>query len=86
MEARTEHQHMIMPDIEAFVSPIDGSVVGSRSRLREHERRHGVTNASDFTQEWKKAAEKRADYYTEDKAGKRDRIEALKSAVEKHRR
>lgn len=32
----------VMGDIRAFRSPIDGSVIASRSQLREHERRHGV--------------------------------------------
>jgi glycine cleavage system H lipoate-binding protein len=33
---------VVMKDIEPFVSPVDGKVVGSRSALREHERRHNV--------------------------------------------
>ena len=31
-----------MSDIEEFVSPVDKSVIGSRSGLRNHERRHGI--------------------------------------------
>lgn len=31
-----------MRDIAEFRSPIDGSVISSRSHLREHERQHGV--------------------------------------------
>jgi hypothetical protein len=31
-----------MSDIEEFVSPVDKSVIGSRSALRNHERRHGI--------------------------------------------
>ena len=34
--------YQIMSDIEEFVSPIDKSVIGSRSKLRAHERQHGV--------------------------------------------
>ena len=33
---------MVIKDIEPFISPIDGKAVGSRSALREHERRHSV--------------------------------------------
>jgi hypothetical protein len=33
---------VVMSDIEPFVSPLDGKVIGSRSALREHERRHNV--------------------------------------------
>ena len=32
----------VMSDIEEFVSPVDKSVIGSRSGLRNHERRHGI--------------------------------------------
>lgn len=44
----------IVPDIAEFVSPLDGKTVGSRSALREHEKKFGVkqcgelTRASDF--------------------------------------
>jgi hypothetical protein len=31
-----------MSDIEEFVSPIDKTVISSRSGLRNHERRHGI--------------------------------------------
>jgi hypothetical protein len=31
-----------MRDIAEFRSPVDGSVITSRSQLREHEQRHGV--------------------------------------------
>ena len=35
----------LMPDIaEAFRSPVDGSVISSRSNLREHNRRNGVAD------------------------------------------
>ena len=39
---RPERTFMVMRDIDEFVSPIDGSTVGSRSALREHEKRHSV--------------------------------------------
>lgn len=31
-----------VPDIAPFLSPVDRTVISSRSQLREHERRHGV--------------------------------------------
>lgn len=43
-----------MPDIAEFQSPVDYSIISSRSHLREHEKRHGVRQcgelktASDF--------------------------------------
>jgi hypothetical protein len=35
-------------DIEAFVSPVDGTVVTGRASLREHNERNGVTNIGDY--------------------------------------
>ena len=32
----------IVRDVDPFLSPIDGSVIGSRRDLREHEKRHNV--------------------------------------------
>ena len=35
----------IIPDIEPYISPIDGKVIGSRSRHRDHMREHNVVEA-----------------------------------------
>ena len=34
--------HQVMGDIQEFVSPIDKTVIGSRSQIKEHERKHNV--------------------------------------------
>lgn len=34
----------IRDDIQPYVSPIDGTVIGSRSAERQHNSRHGVSN------------------------------------------
>jgi glycine cleavage system H lipoate-binding protein len=39
---RPQQTFVVMKDIEPFVSPVDGKVVGSRSALRQHERQHNV--------------------------------------------
>ena len=39
---KSEKAFVVMKDIDPFVSPIDGKMVGSRSSLRDHERRHNV--------------------------------------------
>ena len=39
---KSEQAFVVMKDIDPFVSPIDGKMVGSRSSLRDHERRHNV--------------------------------------------
>jgi len=58
-EFDANHAYHIMGDIESFVSPIDRTIIHGRSTLREHNKRHDVTNASDFTETWAKAEKKR---------------------------
>ncbi len=38
----------VMPDIAEFVSPVDYSLISSRSQLRAHERRHGVRQCGEL--------------------------------------
>ena len=53
-EAQQKHMG-VLPDIAEFQSPIDGSLITSRSQLREHERKFGVRqcgelkNATDYS-------------------------------------
>ena len=37
-------------DIEPFLSPIDGKLVSGRAALREHNKKHGVTNIADYSE------------------------------------
>ena len=39
-------------DIESFTSPVDGSVISDRAQLRNHNKRHGVTNVQDYGPNW----------------------------------
>lgn len=76
-----------MPDLEPFVSPVDGKVVSGRAALREHDRRHGVTNIADYKETWEKAAKERARLFTPGtKYDRERRIERIKAAIEQHRR
>lgn len=40
---------MVMNPMQDFVSPIDQTVISTRSQLETHNRKHGVTNASDYS-------------------------------------
>lgn len=40
--------HFVRGDVEPFVSPVDGSLIGSASQLREHNRRNGVVSMDDW--------------------------------------
>jgi len=45
----TKNVHVIS-DVQPFISPIDRSLISSRSQVREHERIHGVKQVgNDFT-------------------------------------
>ena len=69
-----------MPDIEPFISPITKEVITGRRQLRGHMKRHGVTNAADYSKDW--YANKSKKRYTrstgQDRASKQDRINSLK--------
>lgn len=47
-EARRSTVKGLGSDIKPFVSPIDGQVVSGRAALREHNKKHGVTNIADY--------------------------------------
>lgn len=57
---------MVMPDIEPFVSPVDGTVITGRKALREHNKRHNVTNAADYRETWREAAKRRERFLSGD--------------------
>jgi hypothetical protein len=40
----------VLRAIEEFKSPIDGQMISSRSQLAAHNKKHGVTNASDYSE------------------------------------
>ncbi len=66
-------------DIEAFVSPVDGTVISDRKQLREHNERNGVVNTAEFgTDHWDRKAKERADFYE----GKRTARQTQKDRME----
>lgn len=79
-----ESRLMIMPDIAPFVSTVDGKLVTGRAALREHNKRHNVTNVADFKNTWKAQAAERAKVFqgTHDR---QERAEAVARAFEKVR-
>jgi hypothetical protein len=79
-------RHEIMVDIEPFVSPVDGSFISSRSQLREHNKRHGVTNIRDYGDGYfeRKAHERNEVLQGKTPQSRKERIEALREAIAKH--
>jgi len=41
----------VQKNIEPFKSPIDGSIISCRSQLRAHNKKHGVTDIRDYSEE-----------------------------------
>lgn len=73
--------HAVMGDIEEFVSPVDGSVVGSRSDLREHNAKHNVVSVAEYEGVVDKGAmQRRHDHYQ----GRISRKEQFKRRQEIH--
>ncbi len=79
--ARRVTSTAIHGDLEPFVSPIDGSVISDRKGLREHNKRHNVVSADEFTPEfYASKAKERADMYK----GRRDARQVQRDRMEIH--
>lgn len=76
---------LICGDIESFVSPVDGSTITTRSQLREHNKRHGVTDSRDYSADWfkRKKAERDSKLQGNTAAARQDRVAALQKEMAK---
>ncbi len=76
----------IQGDIEPFVSPITGETITSRSHLRAHNHRHGVTDSRDYSDDFlvKRSHQRIAEMTGQTKAAKQERINLIKEALQKH--
>ena len=83
---RVPHGTLIVPDLEPFKSPVDGSTITGRASLRAHNKRNNVTFADDFKDHWAQKRGERDEFYSgANKRDKQERIEAIKHAIEAHR-
>lgn len=74
---------MVMKPLEAFQSPIDRSVIRTREQLKNHNKRHGVTNVRDYKDGYvEKKAHKRVND-GQNYLNKTRRID-INSAIDKH--
>lgn len=85
--SEADHHHFVRGDIPDFVSPIDGTRIGSRSQLRDHTKRYGVVPQAELCprETARKAEERRqmtAGIHPSQKAA---RIEALRASFERTR-
>lgn len=77
-------RHAIHGDIEPFKSYLDGSVIGSRRALREHNTRHGVVTQAELGNEQEAAIKRREDFYAGRPYDTERRRDALLFAAEVH--
>ncbi|MGI9336885.1 MAG: hypothetical protein ACR2P4_00020 [Gammaproteobacteria bacterium] len=75
----------IQKDIEAFISPIDKSLITSRSTLRQHHKRHGTTDARDYSPAYyaEKAKQRKIDSEGANSADRQERLNAIKASIER---
>jgi hypothetical protein len=73
----------VQGDIQPFRSPVDGTVIHSRTALRYHNEKHGVTDPRDYGPDYFKRKEKeRNDALTsQGRRQKAARIEAINEAL-----
>lgn len=76
----------IQADIDAFISPVDGKPIYSRRQLREHNRRHGVTDMRDYGDTYfeRKAGEREAELRGATERARAERIETIQRAIERN--
>lgn len=90
--APTPKAHVVMDDIEPFVSPVDGKPVTSRSKLREHQRIHDVRQHGEYGENngaayfARKEAERHGRILGNTKEQRNDRINDVRRALDNNRR
>lgn len=83
--SRVPDAAIILRSPEAYVSPIDGTVIDDRGKLREHNKRHGVTDVRDYGDDWFKSQgkKKQAELRGATRQDKQERIEVLKRELDR---
>jgi len=73
-------------DIESFVSPVDGTVIDDRAKLRAHNKRHGVTDPRDYGEGWyhQKGKERNEVLNSKSQQNKAQRLDTIMRAMHKH--
>lgn len=74
----------IQPDIADFISPVDRQLIGSRSHLREHNKRHGVTDLREYGDTFfqRKARERAVAHESSDSRARAERRQAIAAAMQ----
>jgi hypothetical protein len=79
-------QHFIQPDIQEFVSPVDGTVIKSRTHLRRYMKANNLAHHDDFKDSWEARRSERLKYKQgRDRKSIEQRISALRDSFEQVR-
>lgn len=79
-------QHFIQPDIQEFVSPVDGTVIKSRQHLRRYMKANNLAHHDDFKDGLEKRLQERRKFLAgRDRKSIEQRIGALRDSFEKVR-
>lgn len=73
----------IQGDIEGVVSPIDGTLLDDRAKLRRHNAKHGVTDSRDYSPEYTRKTRER-ELRRQSSEGRVDRIETIRRIMERN--
>lgn len=82
--SRAKNSTNIIRAMDEFISPIDQTIISDRRQLREHNKKHGVTNSQDYSAGFlqKKQKARTAMLQGEGRAAQEDRVQDLKRAIE----
>lgn len=75
----------IIGSIDPFISPVDGSVIDDHGKLRDHNKKHGVTSLQDYPPGYFERKAKERDEYVTGRSpkAKQERINAIQEAIYK---
>ena len=74
----------VQGDLEPFMSPIDGKMIYSRRQLKEHNKKHGVTDMRDYGPDWFERKAKERQQAITGKADRAERIDAIRRSLYEH--
>ena len=83
---KTSNAPYVQGDFETFVSPVDGSTIDDRGKLRRHMKKHGITQSSDYSPEYmaKKTRAREDAIAGEGRAATQERKESIHRILEAH--
>lgn len=82
---KTPHRtraHLITPDIDPFISHVDGSVVGSRQAREEHNKRNNVVPMGEMDADIAAKTREREDFYSGKPHDTQRRLDAIRFATD----